>query len=377
MKVLVASDVMEPGGVDGYIRAVACALRAGGHEPELVVDSASASRVAAVAREDGLRLHGLRLHHRSHDDAVIARDCHELLDGRAPDGLHVACGIPWSCLALRRIAVARNIPLLVTEQYVPDDLVLSANQRAAILGSYGHARRVIFVSEGNRRRMAMLVGLSGVQHAVIPNGVAVDGIACRSPSFAVRRAGLSARRPRGGMRVMTAGRLTRQKGLDVLIDAVGLLPRGTLQSVDVFGDGPAGAELRRRSHDVGVDALVRFRPWSTDVVSEMSSHDLFVLPSNHEGMPFVLLEAMAAGIPTIATDTPGAVEALDGGCAGTLVPRGDPGALARALTFLAVPDVLTRAVVARGRARAQYNRDELMSRTVSLWRDGSDTEGAR
>ena len=128
MKVLVASDVMEPGGVDGYVRDVARALRAAGHEPELVVDSASASRLLAIAAQDGVRLHRLCLYHRSHDDATILRDCRELIDGSAPGGLHVVCGISWSCLALRRVAVARHVPMLVTEQYVPDDLALDATQ---------------------------------------------------------------------------------------------------------------------------------------------------------------------------------------------------------------------------------------------------------
>ena len=83
-------------------------------------------------------------------------------------------------------------------------------------------------------------------------------------------------------------------------------------------------------------------------------------------MPFVLLESMAAGIPAIAADVPGALEALDGGRAGTLVPREDPRALARALEHVAraVPDAIARAAVARARVSAEYDLDALMARTL-------------
>ena len=229
---------------------------------------------------------------------------------------------------------------------------------------------MVFVSEGNQSRMATLVDLRGVHHVVIPNGVDVHVIARRSPSPAVRRARVGDRPRHRGLRAMTASRLTRQKGLDVLIDAVRLVRRGTVECIDIFGEGSARPELEAWARSAGVDAVVRFRPWSFDVVGEMADHDVFVLPSRHEGLPFVLLESMAAGIPAIATDTPGAVEALDGGRAGTLVPRAEPAALARALerTSQAMPDALVRAAIARSRVRAHYNRDELMARTVRLWR---------
>ncbi len=375
MRVLIATDVRSPSGVDRYVRAVATALRAAGHDPEVAVGTGTATDLPALERE-GILVHRLRLSHIRHPPAAIAADCGALLDGRAPGWLHVVCGMPWSCLALRDLATARDMPLVVTEQYVPDDIgnKLSDGQAAAIARSYARARVVIFVSEGNRRRMAAATDLSGVRWEVIPNGVPVEAIALRSPSLEFRRRRALLRAGAGGLRVMTAARFTAQKGLDVLIDAVALLAAGTVERVDVFGDGPERGALERRRAGPGCVNIVRFPGWCDDVLGAMADYDLLVLPSRQEGMPFVLLESMAAGIPAIAADVPGALEALDGGRAGTLVPREDPRALARALEHFAraVPDAIARAAVARARVSAEYDLDALMARTLAVWHDRDD-----
>jgi len=127
----------------------------------------------------------------------------------AVDGLHVVCGSPMSCLALREEALRTRLPLVVTEQQIKDDLTVAAVAHARIRRTYEGARVVIFVSEGNRRTATARIGLDGVRTVVIPNGVDVAGIQAR-----VRDCG-GPRRPTAPARVMTAARFAREKCRDV------------------------------------------------------------------------------------------------------------------------------------------------------------------
>jgi glycosyltransferase involved in cell wall biosynthesis len=366
VKVLIATDVTVAGGVDVYVRDLAVALVGVGHEPELLVERTSRSML--LNDDSSIPVHRIRLHHRTHSQEAIAEDVSALLATMQPGGVHVVCGVPWSCLALRRRAADLGIPMLLTEQYVPENLMLTPSQRAEVEWSYGVARRVVFVSEGNRRRMAREVSLVGVAVEVIPNAVPVGAIARRSLAATERADRLRRRAGVDALHVLTAARLFPEKGVDDLIAAVALLAPGTTR-LTVLGDGPLRGELERQAAALAVDA--RFAGWWPDVVGELRGADVFVLASHHEGMPFSVLEAMAAGVPVVATSTPGSAEALEHGRAGLLVAPGDRGALADALVA-----VRTDPEAALGRAAAgldvvarSHDRPETMKRTVAIWHD--------
>jgi glycosyltransferase involved in cell wall biosynthesis len=166
------------------------------------------------------------------------------------------------------------------------------------------------------------------------------------------------RRPARGaeLRIGGLGRLTRQKGFDVLVEAVRLLVEdGVPARLAIGGDGPESTSLRRAATGLPVELAGEV----TDVAAWWRGIDVFVLPSRWEGLPFVLLEAMAAGVPVVATDVGGVREATDG--AVNVVPREDPRALADALRRLVDPDECARA----GR-QARERAVEALSDTAML-----------
>jgi glycosyltransferase involved in cell wall biosynthesis len=130
------------------------------------------------------------------------------------------------------------------------------------------------------------------------------------------------------------GRLSRQKGLIHLVDALPrVLARVPRARLAVVGDGELRDGLERRAAELGVAGRTVFTGQLDDIASVLKRLDLFVLPSLWEGLPTVALEAMACGVPVIATDIPGTRELIRHGAEGWLVPPADPGALADAIVM--------------------------------------------
>jgi len=174
--------------------------------------------------------------------------------------------------------------------------------------------------------------------------------------------------------LLAAGRLIHSKGFDVLIRALALLGRqGVEFDLVVAGEGAEESTLRRLAGELGVSARVRFIGRVADLDAWMATAFAFVLPSRYEGFPNVLLEALACGTATIATDCPsGPREILENGKYGLLVPCEDPAAIATAVVTLQTnPDIRARlrkigpSVVERFGVQAVAARwESLMQRAV-------------
>lgn len=128
----------------------------------------------------------------------------------------------------------------------------------------------------------------------------------------------------------------------------------------VVGDGDRTAELKGLVAEAGVADRVRFVGLRSDVPDLLGSADLYVNCSDWEGMPLSTIEAMAAGLPVVATRTEGASRLLDEGC-GLLVPVGDADALAASVARLAEDPALREAMGAAGatRARARFSHERM------------------
>ncbi|MFH1679850.1 MAG: glycosyltransferase [Candidatus Eisenbacteria bacterium] len=134
------------------------------------------------------------------------------------------------------------------------------------------------------------------------------------------------------LRIGTVGRLEKQKGIDVLLEAFARLRKERPEAaLVVVGDGSLRGELEERARLLGLGDAVRFAGSVPDAGVVLSRLDLFVLASRWEGLPLTLLEAMAAGVPVVATSVDGTVEAVRQGTDGLLVPPEDPEALHRAI----------------------------------------------
>jgi glycosyltransferase involved in cell wall biosynthesis len=145
--------------------------------------------------------------------------------------------------------------------------------------------------------------------------------------------------------LLFVGRLVRRKGVDVLLEALGEADGVELV---VVGDGPERRRLQRRAGDLPV-RFVGEQPREA-VVHEMRRAQALVLPSLHgEGLPNVILEAMACGLPVVASDNGGIPEIVRDGETGLLVPSGDASALALAVRRLLADDALRERLRAGGR----------------------------
>lgn len=143
--------------------------------------------------------------------------------------------------------------------------------------------------------------------------------------------------PPGGLRILFVGRLAAVKGVAVLLDALtDLVAEYPDLHLTLIGDGPDRAALEAQALDAGLAGHVSFEGYrsQSEVADALAAHDVFVLPSFAEGVPVVLMEAMAAGRPVITTRIAGVPELVEDGRSGYLVPPGNLAALREALGMM-------------------------------------------
>lgn len=139
-------------------------------------------------------------------------------------------------------------------------------------------------------------------------------------------------RPDGPPVILAAGRLTAQKDFATLLRAFAGVRRRRPARLMILGEGALRAELERLAGALGVASDVAMPGWAPRPHAYMARAAVFVLSSVWEGLPLVVVEALAAGCPVVSTDCPsGPAEILGGGAYGRLVPVGDAAALAEAV----------------------------------------------
>ncbi|HEY1379494.1 MAG TPA: glycosyltransferase family 4 protein [Gemmataceae bacterium] len=236
---------------------------------------------------------------------------------------------------------------------------------------------VIAVSEG----MAAAVRDTSVPASkvhVIRNAARPD--AFRDPDPSHRRA-MEAMFPNPGERiVLSAHRLTPDKGTHVLIDAAkSVVECDPGVRFLICGDGASRPDLERQVREAGLENVVVFAGFRSDLDAWMPNADLFVLPSFNEGLPNVVLEACACGVPAVATAVFGTPEVLHDGVNGCLVPAGDAAALADRIVRLLGDAGLRRRMGDAGRARVvpRYSVERLIDDVDLLYRSLLEAGGVR
>jgi glycosyltransferase involved in cell wall biosynthesis len=243
---------------------------------------------------------------------------------------------------------------------------LGTNLSAALEGRAGLARwlrvapmrwfyprvdHVVCVSRGVLEDTRALTGLAAERLSVIRNPVVTPRLGERAAQPVDHPWAEDASVPL----ILGAGRLTEQKDFPTLVRAFARLRAGRPARLVILGEGRQRGALTALARDLGVAADVALPGFTSNPYAWMARARLFVLSSAWEGSPNVLTEALALGIPSVATDCPsGPREILAGGRWGPLVPVGDEVALAAAMTAtLDAPpasDALRSAV-------ADYTRD--------------------
>lgn len=157
----------------------------------------------------------------------------------------------------------------------------------------------------------------------------------------------------GTTRLLAVGRLIPQKGFDVLLQAMARLNRRDVR-LTIVGDGPEHARLRHLAEELGIASRVTMAGFVTDPYPTMAEADLLVLPSRWEGFPNALVEAMACGLPVVATRClAGPEEIITHEHDGLLCDPESPDSLAAALARLLDDRALARRLGANARSTSQ------------------------
>ena len=228
--------------------------------------------------------------------------------------------------------------------------------------------RFVTVSDDLRGWLIEVVGIPAHKVMTIRNGVDLSRFGHLERYPARLRLGL----PGDSVVIGTVGRLDPVKDQAALVRAFATVAASHPDALLVIaGDGPCRAALGRLVEELGIAARVRLLGDRTDVPAVLAAMDVFVLPSIAEGISNTILEAMASGLPVVATRVGGSPELIEDGVSGTLVPAQDPAALASALgVYLDEPGM--RAVhgkAARERAAARFGLDSMCGAYADLYRE--------
>lgn len=175
------------------------------------------------------------------------------------------------------------------------------------------------------------------------------------------RFGTPAPMPADGLRLTAIGRFVEQKGQMLLIPALAAARKEHPDlHLTMIGDGPMRADLQRAAREAGVADAITFTGWIDEagVRDALAGSHALIMPSFAEGLPMVVMEAMAAARPVIATYIAGTPELVQDGRTGWLVPAGDVDALVDAIGALAAKSSATRARMGKaGRSRVLARHD--------------------
>ncbi len=347
------------GGASIHVRDVARAMLARGHQPLVLLGGEGP--VADQMAGCGVPFQSLRF---------LRREIHPLRDWRAvgevaralrefrPDlvSTHTAKA-GW----VGRAACARlGLPAV----YTPHGWVIGSRISAASGLLFTAAERVaarwcraIICVCGYEKQLALEKGVAPAERLhVVPNGVR---------DIPAEQHAEPGRTP---VRVCSVARLEAPKDPAILLRALASLPNRDWE-LDLVGDGPLEANMRRLAGSLGIAGQVNFLGYREDPAEVLAGSQLFVLSSRSEALPRSILEAMRAGLPVIASDVGGVCEAVEPGATGLLVPAGDVPAAGRALSELLGSAGLRQRLGAAGRQRfeATFRLERMIENTEDVY----------
>lgn len=250
---------------------------------------------------------------------------------RRPDAIQVSMW-PLTVIAIIAFRLVRAKTRIVTSDHTTVSHHYRNSPRAlrAIALSvrliYPLADARVCVSSGSAEDLAKLAGLSRDWFEVVHNPIPAP------PEPLIPDPEVERLWPGAGPRIITVGNLKPEKNHALLILAFARLVRETSANLMILGEGDLRGDIEAIARAEGVADRVVLPGFRRDPYPFYASADLFVLSSDHEGLPTVMIEAMHAGLPVVSTDCPnGPAEILEGGKHGVLVPCGDVDALAAAM----------------------------------------------
>lgn len=229
--------------------------------------------------------------------------------------------------------------------------------------------RLIAVSESERAAAVEHGIVPPERVTVIPNGIVPP---TRGASCPDRRLGASLGVNSDRPVVGTVSRFVPQKDPDTLLEAVARLAQAAPEAQFLWcGDGPLRAATESRAKTLGIADKIVFAGYRHDVAAILPLLDVFVIAPLFEGLPYTLLEAMAAGRPVVSTDVVGVRDVLEHGVTGVLVPTRNPDAIARAVLRLVQSPQTAQAMGEAGRAliAERFRLDTMIAETARVYRE--------
>ena len=302
------------------------------------------------------------LQRRDGNDPKLVWTLYRLFLRQRPDVVHThAWGTLFEGLVAARLA---RVPVVIHGEH--GTLQLRPHQRWLQRRGWAAADTVLSVSSRLADRIAHETDFPRDRIRVIRNGVDLSRFGRVDRADARARLNL----PLQGTVIATVGRLVPVKDHGTLLEAMAMLRRKGVDAILLIaGDGPLRASLQTRADALGLTDYVRFLGHRTDVECVLGGADVFVLPSASEGLSNTILEAMASGLPVVATRVGGADEMVVEGETGHLVPPQLPAALAEGLMSVLADETKRRAMGAAGRARseAEFSLEGMVRRYEAIY----------
>ncbi len=292
-------------------------------------------------------------------DPVAAARLRALLRRVRADVVHAHAGHALAVAALA--AAGTPVPLLAARR-------VALPPRRNPLSRWKYARPARFIAVSERVREVLCAnGVAADRVSVVRSGVDLRGRRTPASAATLRSLGLVPGRP---LVVMVSALVAPHKDPETFLEAVAEARRAghDLQAL-LIGDGPLAAATDRSCRRLGLDGVVRLPGFRPDAVELLAAADVAVLSSRDEGLGTTLLDAMAAGVPVVATAAGGVIEIVRDGVDGLLVAVGDGGALGAAIGRVLRDPALRRALSAAGRERVrQFSIDSTVEGTLAIYR---------
>ncbi|HEU5173504.1 MAG TPA: glycosyltransferase family 4 protein [Gemmatimonadaceae bacterium] len=333
------------GGVQAHVRHLADELRGRGHDVLVLApgnEPPAEAYVRLVGRPTRIRFNGsvapLCIDPFS---AAVVRDA---FDDFAPDVIHVHEPFAPSTSLLGVLCADAPVVATFHAYYEPFTV------HGGIYTAFSQLLRPVWsriafrIAVSRAAQRTMNARMRGAHSAIIPNGATIDHFGTAEPATLP-----------AGRRMLFVGRLEPRKGFRVAVDAFAELgERYDDLRLVVVGDGPQRAQIRRLPRGLRERVDMMGRVSHDAMPTYHAASDVFVAPATgRESFGIILVEAMAAGLPVVASDLPGYREVVRHEREGLLVPPADPAALAEATARLLDDAALAKRLAVGGRMRAR------------------------
>lgn len=350
-----------PGGQERHVLELARGLAQLGHEITVITsDHMDPGKWDGLG--PGVRIIGLPM-------VLVGTDALTLgvpraLDEVGPDLIHIHS--PLTFISTQTSAVSGKVPLVITyhgdyhKSSLLGNTVKFFRNRFQLPYVLRNARTVVALSRSDRRLLCGY-GVDPEKIEIVNPGLDTDKFECELPPGAFK-----------GRRILYVGRIVYEKGIRELITSfAALCEQEEGVELQVAGDGEALDDMKALAGELGIEQRVTFLGWveHEEMVDLYKRAMMVVLPSFSEGMPYALLEGMAAGRPVIASDVSGIRELVDHGNNGLLFDINDGEALAKAMLKLSRDPAECERMGGNGRELvcSTFSRDRWLEDMVRIY----------